>query len=155
MTARWRRHNSIGGEPDHDASHMCAAGVALFAALVVVATASAGPTGACCFTDAEGAQDCDILSAAACAALVPPGVYQGDDTSCGLCAFVDCAQDEANCQMANIPQFPGGTILTADPTRDNFVPTVTTDITSLIGRLILCGRPWRHVAGVPAAAVAS
>ena len=134
---------------------MCAAGVALFAALVVVATASAGPTGACCFTDAEGAQDCDILSAAACAALVPPGVYQGDDTSCGLCAFVDCAQDEANCQMANIPQFPGGTILTADPTRDNFVPTVTTDITSLIGRLILCGRPWRHVAGVPAAAVAT
>ena len=115
----------------HFASRVGVAGIALFATLVVVAPASAGPTGACCFIDAKGDQDCDILSAAACAKLVPPGAYQGDDTSCGLCAFVDCAADPGNCQVANIPQFPGGVILTANATRDNFVPTVTQDITSV------------------------
>ena len=115
----------------HLVSRAGVAGIALFATLVVAPGASAGPTGACCFIDGMGVLDCDILSAAACAALVPPGVYQGDDTSCGLCAFVDCTQDPANCQAANIPQFPGGVILTSAPTRDNFVPTINQTITSV------------------------
>ncbi len=75
---------------------------------------------------------CLITGQVDCTTNQPLGsVYQGDGTTCGLCAFVDCTQDPGNCQMANIPQFPGGVILTSIATRDNFVPTITQDITSV------------------------
>ncbi len=109
--------------------HLIGAGVS---ALALATTAAAGPiTGACCFTDMAGVEDCNILSAVDCAALIPAGVYQGDDTDCGQCAFERCAELEENCQEPNIPQFPGGTILTSAATSDNFTATFTGEITSV------------------------
>ena len=83
--------------------HLIGAGVC---ALAIATTAAAGPSeGACCFIDKAGVEDCDILSADDCAALRPPGVYQGDDTDCGQCAFERCAELEENCQEPNISSF--------------------------------------------------
>ena len=100
---------------------------AVLAALALSTTTMAGTTGACCFqTDGT---NCTIETAADC--TTAGGTYEGDDTDCSVCSVSNCGQVDANCQLPNIGQFPGGTILTSAATADNFTATLTGAISSL------------------------
>ncbi len=85
-------------------------------------------TGACCFTNDANQPDnplfgdCTVTDAADCLTLgIGDGVYQGNDTDCSECSQNNCLKLDTECQEPNIGEFPGGTILTAGETYDNFI----------------------------------